>query len=196
MSHLGFSQQLLTEKQQKLFKDEVRAKANSTSTIMSDFTQTKHIGMLDENMVSKGNLAFQAPDQILWKYITPNPYKVVFKDEVLYVDSNGSKEAILLSRNKLFRSLNTLIAASIRGDMFNDDAFEMTYSAYNGYYLAKFIPKDKKLKRFVASFELKFGNISKEVTEVTIHEPNGDFTQIVFSNRKSNIKIAPKIFQH
>ena len=192
---VSWSQTALSKTQQDELKTTVQKQAAKTRTIQSDFEQVKHIDMLENEVTSKGMLAFVAPDNILWQYKTPNDYKVVFKEEMLFVNNEGRKEEIKLSGNRLFRSFNALIVNSIKGDMFDEDQFEIAYFMQNNNYLVQFFPKEKRLKRFIASFELLFEKTSGQVIQVKLIEPNADYTTITFSNRKTNIDIPAKAFE-
>lgn len=186
----------LSEKERLAFKEKVLEKASNTNSIVSDFTQYKWLEMLAEPIVSQGKLVFQAPDKILWKYTSPEPYKVVFKEDMLYVDVDGKKDEIKLSSNKLFRSFNELIVNSIKGDMFDSTEFDISYFKIAEGYFVKFLPKDKKMKRFISAFELTFTETTGEVAQIKLVEANTDYTLIRFKNRKTNSKIPLETFHH
>ena len=186
----------LTEKERVTFKEKVLEKANNTNAIASDFTQSKWLEMLAEPVVSEGKLVFKAPDLILWQYISPKAYKVIFKDEMLYVENDGKKDEIKLSSNGLFKSFNALIVNSIKGNMFDENEFEISYFKTTENFLVKFLPKDKRMKRFVSAFELTFNKTTGEVAKIKLVEPNNDYTFITFSNRKTNVEIPSTTFNH
>lgn len=190
-----FGQTVLSEKEQQIFKAKVQEKAKKTTSITSDFEQSKHLEMLAEPIVSDGKLAFQSPDKILWQYTSPKAYQVIFKDEMLYVDNDGKKDEIKLSSNKVFRSFNELIVNSIKGAMFDESMFEISYFKITEGYYVKFLPKDKKMKRFVSAFELTFTQTTGEVTQIKLVEPNNDYTLITFRNRKTNSAIDENYFK-
>ncbi len=190
-----FGQTVLSDKEKQVFKARVQEKANKTMSITSNFEQSKYLEMLSEPIVSNGKLVFQSPETILWKYTTPKAYSVIFKDEMLYVDNDGKKDEIKLSSNKVFRSFNELIVNSIKGNMFQEDKFEISYFKTTEGYFVKFFPKDKRMKRFIAAFELTFTKDTSEVSQIKLIEPNNDYTVITFSNRKTNVAIARDTFK-
>lgn len=192
----GISQTKLTVLEQSEFKANVEKTAQNTKTIVSDFIQTKHIFVLDNVITSEGKLVFKAPNLVKWEYLKPYHNSAIFKDDQLFVTNEGKKQQIDLGANKMFRSLNSLIVNSIKGDMFDESQFELTYYKYPNVYLVKFIPKDKRLKKFMASFELKFSNETAEVGEVKLIEPNDDFTIITFQNRKVNTTVSTSDFEN
>jgi outer membrane lipoprotein-sorting protein len=192
----GISQSKLSASEQKEFKAKVQKTARNTQTIVSDFTQTKHLSVLDNDISSEGKLVFKAPNLVKWEYLKPYRNSAIFKDDQLLVTNAGKKDKVDLSSNKLFRSLNSLIINSIKGDMFDNSQFDLAYFKSDVGYLVQFVPKDKRMKKFIASFELKFSNATAEVKEVKLIEPNDDYTLITFQNRKVNTKVSEAAFEN
>ncbi len=193
---LGQAQIKLNDNELNRLKTAVLENANKTETILSDFTQKKHLSIMEHAIVSEGKLAFQAPNFVKWEYTQPYKNIAIFKDDKLYVNDNGKKNILNLSSNKLFRSLNSLIVNSIKGDMFDDTQFEISYFKNDDGFLVKFIPKDKRLKRFVAQFQLQFSKATTHVESVKLIEPNEDYTLIIFNNRQINATIPKNTFNH
>lgn len=193
-STVGFSQDKLSDSEQNAMKQKVMKAAQSTKSIQSDFNQTKRLSALENDIISEGKLYFKAPNMVKWEYIKPYSNVAVFKNDQLLVNNEGKKDEMDLSSNRLFKSLNTMIVNSIKGDMFDETQFEISYFGIANGYLVKFIPKDKRLKKFIAAFELKFDKKSAQVTEVRLIEPNNDDTTIVFKNKKLNGSIPDSVF--
>ncbi len=189
------AQERLSSSEQKSFKEKVLKTAQATKSIVSDFEQTKHLSVLNDPIVSEGELTFKAPNLVKWEYFNPYKNTAVFKNDKLLVNNEGKKDEMDLSSNRLFRSLNTLIVNSIKGDMFDDNQFEISYFKIGSDYLVKFIPKDKRLKKFISSFELKFDQVSTQVDEVKLIEPNDDYTLIVFKNKQLNATVSDLVFK-
>lgn len=191
-----FAQQEMSVGEQEIFKEKVRKTATSTQSITSDFIQEKHISVLDNNITAEGKLVFKAPALVKWEYVTPYQSTAIFKDNKLYVNEEGKKTEVDLSKNKLFRSLNSLIVSSIRGDMFDESQFELSYFNIESGYLVRFIPKEKRIKKYIASFEMKFSEDNVEVTEVKLIEPNEDYTAITFKNKQLNAPVSETVFEN
>ncbi|PKQ45485.1 LolA family protein [Confluentibacter flavum] len=186
----------LNANEQKVFIRKVTTIANNTKNMLSDFIQEKHLSIMNNTIISKGKLAFMSPNLVKWEYIEPYKNVALFKEDKLYISNNDKKETLNLKSNKLFKDLNSLIVNSIKGDMFDDSQFNITYFKIDTGYLVIFIPNEKKLSRFIARFELKFSNESTEVEEVKLVEPNDDFTTITFKNKQINTKISDDTFKH
>lgn len=172
---------------------QVKQKSQATKTITSDFIQYKHLDFLSNDIESTGEMAFKAPDNISWEYETPFSYKVLFKDEKLFINDNGNKSKLDLGSNKLFKQLNQLITASISGDMFNDTEFDIAYFKETGNRVVHFLPKDPQFSEFIKAFHIWFSD-QGAVNELKMIEPSGDYTRIVFSNRVENKAIPDAVF--
>lgn len=193
---LGNTQETLDAKAQERFKAKVITVANNTKTMTGDFTQEKHLNIMDNVIISEGKLAFQSPNLVKWEYIKPFHNIALFKADKLYVTNDGKRETLDMRSNKLFKSLNALIVNSIKGDMFDDEQFDITYAKTKHFYLVTFIPKEKRLKRFIKNFELQFSATTAEVEQVKLVEPNTDYTLIIFKNKQLNSPIPNDTFNH
>jgi outer membrane lipoprotein carrier protein len=192
----SFSQESLNENEIKTFKQNVIAIDSDTKTIVSDFTQYKHLSFLNNDIETIGKLVFKTPNLIKWEYTAPYKYSVIFKEDKILINDAGDKSNIDVGSNKMFKSLNSIIANSVKGNMFDDNKFTISYFKTKEYFLIKFIPKDKILLKFIALFELKFSKKTNDVLEVKMIEPSNDFTTIIFKNKIRNTPINNEVFNN
>ncbi|MGB3343669.1 MAG: outer membrane lipoprotein carrier protein LolA [Aequorivita sp.] len=178
------------------FKDKVIASAKTTKTIKTDFVQYKHLDFLADDVKTWGKMVFKAPNLVKWEYTKPYQYSIIFKEDQLLINDSGTKSKVEIGNSKLFQKLNQLIVSSVRGDMFNDSDFNVTFLKTTKYNKAVFIPKDKKIAAYIASFELLFNKDDAQVFEVKMIEPSQDFTRIVFSNRVLNSIVDDTVFSN
>lgn len=178
-----------------VLQKKVKARADNTTTITSDFIQYKHLDFLSNDIESKGKMAFMAPDKVKWAYTTPFTYSILFKNQTLYINDDGDKSNMDVGGNKLFEQLNHLIASSIRGDMFNAEEFNISYFTKDGKSLVHFMPKDEQFSEFIKAFHITF-NANGDVEQVKMLEPTGDYTKIIFSNRIVNPNLSDADFAH
>jgi len=175
------------------FKTTVKTLSADTNTITADFVQYKHLDFLSNDIESSGKLAFKSPNMVKWEYVKPDAYSVLFKNETLFINDNGNKSDMDMGSNKIFKQLNQLIFASIKGDMFDASEFDISYFKVNGNSVAYFNPKNEQLSQFIKSFQITFNN-KGEVQKVKMIESSDDYTQIVFSNRITNQELSDAIF--
>lgn len=176
------------------FTEAVKASAKTTNTIKSNFVQYKHLDFLSNDIKTSGNMAFKSPDLVKWQYTDPYEYTIVFKGTELLINDGGTKSNVDLGSSKLFKKLNELIVNSVKGNMFQDDDFSITYFKTPDYNKAIFIPKDEKILEYIAQFELHFNKKDAQVLEVKMLEPSQDFTRILFEDRVLNTTISDAVF--
>ena len=176
------------------FKEQVMEASKMTQTITSDFVQYKHLGFLENDIETSGKLAYKAPGLVKWEYTNPYQYSVIFQKDELLINDGGTKSNVEIGSSKLFKKLNELIVKSVKGNMFDDSDFEVSYFTSGAVNKVIFKPKDRKIAKYIASFELLFNKLNGAVTEVKMVEPSDDFTRIVFSNRLLNSTLNDAIF--
>ncbi|WP_338734181.1 outer membrane lipoprotein carrier protein LolA [Mangrovimonas cancribranchiae] len=171
----------------------VKSQAKTTKTIVSDFTQYKHLDFLSNDIITKGTLHFKAPNLVKWAYNKPFQYTVIFKNESLFINDEGNKSQIDIGSNQMFKQLNKLIIKSVKGDMFDDNEFKISYFKNDGKSNVHFSPKNTEFSEYIASFQITF-NKKGDVEDVKMVEPSGDYTKIVFSNRTLNTPLTDAVF--
>jgi len=187
------AQTKMTASEASNLKKQVKNLAISTKTILSDFVQYKHLDFLDNDIETIGKLSFKAPDLVKWEYLKPFKYAVLFKGETLYINDEGKKSNVDIGSNKMFKQLNNLIVSSVKGDMFDDNKFNIQYFKTLEYSVVYFSPKDEKFAKYIKSFHISF-NERGDVVEVKMIESSDDYTKIVFNNKVLNQPIDEAVF--
>lgn len=175
-------------------KNSVVEKSEKTTSIISDFEQFKHLDFLSDDIKSTGKLTYKSPSSIKWEYKVPFVYSAVFKNDKLYINDDGVKSKVNLDANKTFRSLNNLIVKSVRGDMFDEEKFDISYFENSESYIVHFKSLDKALKKMIAEFVLTFDKENLNVIMVKMIEPSNDFTLLKFLNQQTNQSVPDAVF--
>lgn len=176
-----------------IFKAKVKAQSTTINTLLSDFTQYKHLDFLSNDIVTSGKLAFKSPNTVKWEYVTPFKYSILFKNEMLFINDEGKKNNVDIGSNKMFKQLNNLIINSVKGDMFDEEEFDITYFKNGENSEVHSSPKDKKFSKYIKAFHITF-NDEGDVVEIKMIEQSEDYTKIVFNNRAVNITLPDEIF--
>src|SRR5690606_36279305 len=129
-------------------------------------------------------------------YTDPFRYSIVFLEDKLLINDGGTKSNVDMGNSALFQKLNQLIVNSVKGDLFQDSDFDMEYFKAQDYYKVIFTPRDDKIKSYIATFILIFDKVQAAVQEVKMVEPSGDFTRIVFTDRKINQTVNDAVFSN
>ncbi|WP_223032193.1 LolA family protein [Hanstruepera marina] len=185
----------LNNSESRMLIKRVKDKALTTKTILSDFTQYKHLDFLTNDIITHGNLSFKAPDLVKWEYTNPYSYSVIFKNETLYINDEGNKSEVNIGSSKLFKQLNNLIIKSVKGDMFDDSEFDISYFKNDNQFIVHFKPRDKKFAKYISDFHISY-NQDGDVEEVKMIEASGDYTKIVFSKKVLNKPIDNAVFNN
>jgi outer membrane lipoprotein carrier protein len=176
------------------FKAKINETSMATNTIQSNFIQYKHLDFLSNDITTQGKMAFKVPNMVKWEYTEPFKYSIIFKDDKLIINDSGTKSNMDLGNSALFKKINQLIVNSVKGNLFQDSDFTMSYFKSSKYYKVIFIPKDEKIKSYIASFILFFDKQQADVMEVKMVEPTNDYTRIVFSDRLINKPLDNEVF--
>ncbi|MDO5986950.1 outer membrane lipoprotein carrier protein LolA [Flavivirga amylovorans] len=193
MGTLLHAQTKMSTAESATLKAKVKTQAATIKTLLSDFTQYKHLDFLSNDITSSGKLSFKSPNMVKWEYLTPFKYAVLFKNETLFINDEGKKSNIDIGSSKMFKQLNTLIINSVKGDLFDENEFDITYFKDGVNSKVYFNPKDKKFSKYIKAFQILF-NEEGDVVELKMIEPSEDYTKIVFSNRIVNTNLSDAIF--
>lgn len=180
----------------KDLRNKVIEKSKSTTSIISDFEQYKHLDFLSNDIKSSGKLVYKYPNFIKWEYQSPFKYSAIFKNNTLYINDDGNKSDINLASHKTFKSLNDLIIKSVKGDMFDESKFNITYHKSTNNYIVSFVPLDKNMKSLIRKFVLKFDKVTLNVIEVKMIESSEDYTLLKFLNQILNEPVTDSEFSN
>lgn len=181
-------------------KDPVLARiANASAaiqTISSDFLQEKHLDMLKRPTVSQGKFYYKSPDCLRWEILEPVQMGFVV---------NGDKARRWRGRENRVQCFDTRQEPVVR--IITDQVF--AWAATDFDWLAarhrikvlekmpialKLTPVSDAEKEHIDHIKLVFSKTDDHVTIVEIHETDGDWTRIRFTNTVINNPIPAHLF--
>lgn len=192
----NFAQEQLTTAQIATFKSNVLKESKKVQNIKTDFVQFKHLSFLSKEIETSGNMLFEAPDLLKWKYTQPYQYSILFNKGKVHINDQGKQSSFDATNNKMFEKINKLIVGSVSGNMFDDNEFTINYFQNKTHYIARFKPKSKDLQQVIEEIELWFPLNDYIVSEVKLNESSGDYTRIVFKNKQINAQISRSDFDN
>lgn len=180
-------------------KREVIAKINKTTaslkTMQCSFTQTKHLSMLNDKMVSEGKMYYRQPDKLRWEYVSPYKYLFIFNGAKVYVGNKSRKDVIDTNSNKLFKEVARIMMSTVTGKALSNTAdFNITLTADAKSYHVMLVPKKKDLRKMMNKVELVFSRTADMISEINIFENNGDHTNIKLKNIVTNKEVNETLF--
>jgi len=177
-------------------KKKLKATSESIHTIQAEFTQTKKMSILQDEVVSKGKFYFQEKDQIRWEIITPDPYIVVINGYKMTVQNKSKTKTYDTKAHKMFGRINETMMATIKGSFGEQNSgYKEEYMESKDFYQLKLTPTENEGKKFLSVIEIYFDKTTYDVSSLKMVEKEGDFTEIKFFNKVLNGTIPASTFQ-
>ncbi|MFB3386143.1 outer membrane lipoprotein carrier protein LolA [Flavobacterium sp. LAR06] len=193
-ANLFSQEQKMSDAEIASFKQDVNLVSKKIKTLTTDFVQYKHMDFLSKDIETSGKMIFKEPNLLQWQYKKPYNYSIVFKNGKILINDEGKKSAVDIGNSKIFGRINKLIVGSVSGNMFDDKEFAISYFKSKGQNIAKFVPKDATLKKYIKQIELTFDKEEATVVQVKLLESSEDYTRIVLKNKVINAKIDDSVF--
>lgn len=152
-----------------------------TENISCDFIQTRHLSLVNGEVISKGRMYYGKPDTLVWEYISPEPLSFEMKGSDVTVRRKGSVQSSDASGNRMYRELTSMLLGAVSGRLMADGKlFATECSSINGYAVIKMRPKKGDLKKMWNCMTMYFDEKSMKAVKIEIDETSGDSTMIEF----------------
>lgn len=169
--------------------------AAALRSMKCEFVQTKHLSLLNEKMVSTGQMHYKQENLLRWEYLRPYTYTFVFSNNRVMLRSSQKTDVIDVKANRLFQEITRIMVNSVTGKCLSDQKeFQVTMYLRGDQWIAKLIPQKKEIKQLFSSISLCFDPGKAMVSEVEMTEKSGDITHITLENIKINIPLDESIF--
>lgn len=186
---------LMAQQSEIQIRQKISQIASSIKTMQCDFIQTKHLKMLNDDMVSKGRMYYQQSNRLRWEYTSPYTYTFIINDDKVLLKNNQRHDVIDVNKNKLFKEIARIMMSSVVGNCLNDEkSFKSHISVSGGEWVATLLPQRKDMKQMFQKIVLHFSQKQAMVTQVELIEKNGDKTVIDLKNIKTNETISTNMF--
>jgi outer membrane lipoprotein-sorting protein len=163
---------------------------STVQTLQSNFTEEKHLALLDHPIQSQGTLTFDKNAQKLrWQYQKPFENGFLIEKDRTYRLQGNTKKSINSSMSRMF------IGEMLVWLTLDFDSLQKNYQiTYEGKTIT-FIPllKEHKIVKKITVWLNE--NDSRIVTQVKMEEPNGDFIVWKFNNTQINPSFSAEVFQ-
>ena len=167
------------EQSEAQIRQAITQAASAMKTMQCDFTQTKHLKMLNDKMTSKGRMYYQQTNRLRWEYTSPYSYTFILNDDKV----------------QLFREIARIMMNSVVGTSLTDDkSFKSTIATNGNEWIASLLPQRKDMKQLFQKIILHFNRTNAMVKQVELIERNGDKTVIELNNIRTNEKISADMF--
>ena len=186
---------LMAQQNEAQIRQAITQAASTMKTMQCDFTQTKHLKMLNDKMTSKGRMYYQQTNRLRWEYTSPYSYTFILNDDKVLLKNKQRNDVIDVNKNKLFREIARIMMNSVVGASLTDDkSFKSTIATNGNEWIASLLPQRKDLKQLFQKIILHFSKKNAMVKQVELIERNGDKTVIELNNIRTNEKISADMF--
>jgi len=193
---VGAGQSFRPMKDSKAFQQALHKVAIKTTALESDFTQIKHLDVLSEDIESTGKLLYKADNNLRWEYHAPLNYLIVLNQGKVSIKDEDKISSYDLSGNQTFEKINQMIISSIQGNLLLEEQdYRYEFKESNQQYLVELFPKQANVQEFMQRIQVYFSKKDYSVQQLQMIEQSGDFTRIIFSNKKINGNISDTFFR-
>ncbi len=172
----------------------IKETSNNTKSVQSHFVQYKHLEILENDIESKGIFLFSKPQKVRWEYTKPYPYLIIMTDKQMLIKESAKVQKYDIQSNPVFKEINDLMLGLLSGNIAEDKDFRLEFKESKTELLAILIPQNQELKQMLSQAELYFDKNDYGVSTIIMREQEGDYTRIVFKNRKYNVSIPNSRF--
>jgi outer membrane lipoprotein-sorting protein len=176
------------------FKQRLKAASATLLSIESDFSQSKYIDLLAEEIISTGRFYYKKVNKICLDYATPVSYLVVINEGIIKITSDGKTSVYEVGKNKMMAQMNTLMMACMNGNL---DAlisdFRLQFLENEAQYLISVQPKAGN-RSPIRQMDILLDKKDFSVQELKMTEASKDYTVYTFSEKKKNIVLPDSKF--
>jgi outer membrane lipoprotein-sorting protein len=170
------------------------ATAKKTQTIASDFTQVKHMKMMNDKVNSKGKFYFKKEDKIRIEYTSPFQYLLVMNGGQIMVRDENKTNKINTRNSKTMQSVNRVMMDCMRGTVFGNKDFSVKAFETKSQYLLQLTPANSNMKGLFARIDVYVEKNDNSVSKLVMNENGGDYTDMNFTNKKINTNLTDALF--
>jgi outer membrane lipoprotein carrier protein len=186
---------LMAQQSEIQIRQKISQVASSIKTMQCDFIQTKHLKMLNDDMVSKGRMYYQQGNRLRWEYTSPYIYIFIINNDKVLLKNNQRNDVIDVNKSKLFKEIARMMMNSVVGSCLTDEkSFKSSISVSAGEWVATLLPHRKDMKQMFQKIVLHFSQKQAMVTQVELIEKNGDATIIDLKHIRTNETISTDMF--
>jgi outer membrane lipoprotein-sorting protein len=179
----------------RLFSEIANA-ATKVTTLKSDFVQERHLGMLEDVLISKGRFYYKKQDRLRWELTKPvtSGFAVNGKQAKRWDGKSTRTQRFEVYQVPFIKLFTDQVFAWATAD------FKQLQKNYKIEILGdapvdlKLVPMRSQEKEYLAHLRIVFTADASHVNAVEVHETGGDFTRIRFFNTIINTPLPDTLF--
>ena len=176
------------------FKKQFATESAKIVSISSDFSQEKTLSALTEKITSTGKFWFKRSNKLRLEYTRPFVYLIVMNGDKMLVRDNQKENRINVKSSKLFQQVSRIMIDCVQGTILDSKDFTTRVFEKETTFLLEMTPVSKTLQEFFQTIVLTVDKKDYSAKSITMNEPMGDITLILFDHKKLNEPIPDTVF--
>lgn len=175
--------------------EKIKAANDKVSSITCHFTQSKHLLMMEQAVVSEGTLYYEK-GKMCMQYSKPSGDLMLINGHTFTMKANGKQQVVNAEKNAQFNELKNLLMACMQCDInkiTNDFAGKTAYQESSDAHTYT-LERDKKGKKGFYKVVLKIDKKSLTLNTLEMYEMNENYTVYSMTNKKLNESIDAAVF--
>jgi outer membrane lipoprotein-sorting protein len=165
-----------------------------TRTISARFTQTKHLSLLDEPLVSTGRFVFKRPDRMRLEIESPHPATILINGRDISIPGMSDRDRQQLAMTPMAAMFSEL------GAMFSGSAtalrqhFQVAARSADGAVEVTLTPTLPEWQRMFRTIQLRFAEPALVLGSMQLDDTLGDRLDIVMRDVQRNQDVPDSLF--
>ena len=177
--------------------DELEQSLGAITSLRTQFRQEKHLSIFLQPVEAKGILFFAQPQSVRFEIV--EPYRSVLitnaKSVAQFEHVDGQWKKLRTGGAQAIRMVTGQIALWLQGDLRgSDDAYTIT-AEHGDTTVLHLVPSDEDFATYVSRIDIILNDDHSDIVQLEIHEPNEDFTRIVFESSEKNVALDDAVFR-
>lgn len=145
------------------------------------FIQTRHVSLVDGDIVSRGNMVYRKPDMLRWEYTSPEPFAFEINGQDISITYGDGGNVTDVSGNRMYREMVRLLLGAVSGELVTDERmFSVKVCSDGRTVTARLTPKKGELKRLWTCMTMHFEADTYKALGIDLTEAGGSETHIEF----------------
>lgn len=175
------------------FQSELKLKNEQVTSIKCDFTQTRMVSVLANEVKKDGEFYFQKPNNMLLAFNDGDFIKMT--DEWFEMKTGENVTATKVTSNPMLKNLNSILSACVVGDFDKmTKGFSIDFEESSQEWIVILKPQGGKAAAKISRIEIRFDKNDMSLNLLKMDEKSGDYTVYSFTNKQFNIDIDSQLF--
>ena len=172
----------------------IEAAQAETRTVRARFTQTKHLSLLDEPLVSTGRFVFKRPDRMRLEIESPRAATILINGRQISLPGISERDQQQLSMTPMaamFTELGAMFGGSTAAFGRN---FQVAATPVEGAVEVTLTPTLPAWQRLFRTIQLRFAGPDLVISAMRLDDALGDRLDIVMSDVQRNQDVPDSMF--